>query len=372
MTAIGCRSRALLSNTVQRPSPVKAKTPAQRVHDALFNNIHNSVISVLLLLALIDAGWHVLDWAVLRAVWHSDSAARCEAAAGACWAIIGEKYRLILFGTYPYDQQWRPLLAVALILGVTVASGFRRLWSHALLWTWAALVPVVLVLMLGGSFGLSPTGTHLWGGLPLTLIMALVTVAFGLPGAVLLALGRRSRLPVIKALSIGVTEITRGLPLLVVLFTAAILLPMFLPPMLRIEKFVAAQVAMVIYFAAYAADIVRGGLQAVPVGQYEAAEAAGLNYGQQMRKVILPQGLRIVIPALMNDIIRAFKNTTFVSILGMFDILGATNAATQDPAWIRFAPEAYLFVFLLYFIFCFSMSRYSISLERHLARGRNY
>lgn len=372
MSAIGIHSRALLSKAAARPSPFKAKTPVARVRGALFDNFHNGAISVLLLLALIYMGWHVLDWAVLGAVWHGESAASCETAAGACWAIVGEKYRLILFGTYPYDEQWRPLLAVALILGLAVASGFRRLWSRALMWAWAAVVAVVLVLMLGGVFGLTATGTHLWGGLPLTLIMALVTVVFGLPGAVLLALGRRSKLPAIRTICIGVIEITRGLPLLVVLFTAAILLPMFLPPMLRIEKFVAAQVAMVIYFAAYAADIVRGGLQAVPAGQYEAAEAAGLNYSQQMRKVILPQGLRVVIPALMNDIIRAFKNTTFVSILGMFDILGATNAATQDPAWVRFAPEAYLFVFLLYFVFCFSMSRYSVSLERHLARGRNY
>jgi general L-amino acid transport system permease protein len=160
--------------------------------------------------------------------------------------------------------------------------------------------------------------------------------------------------------------------LLVVLFMAAIMLPMFLPQTLRIDKFVSAQIAMVIYFAAYAAEIVRGGLQAVPVGQYEAAEAAGLTYGQRMRRVILPQGLRIVIPALMNDIIRAFKNTTFVSILGLYDILGATSAATQDPKWIQFAPEAYLFVFMLYFVFCFSMSKYSESFARDLSKGRNY
>jgi general L-amino acid transport system permease protein len=185
-------------------------------------------------------------------------------------------------------------------------------------------------------------------------------------------LGRLSKLPAIKALCVGITEITRGLPLLVVLFMAAIMLPMFLPQTLRIDKFVSAQIAMVIYFAAYAAEIVRGGLQAVPVGQYEAAEAAGLTYGQRMRRVILPQGLRIVIPALMNDIIRAFKNTTFVSILGLYDILGATSAATQDPKWIQFAPEAYLFVFMLYFVFCFSMSKYSESFARDLSKGRNY
>ncbi|WP_353173802.1 amino acid ABC transporter permease [Paracandidimonas soli] len=372
MSAAAVRSRVQVSASAERPSPLRRGGLASRIRQGLFNNVHNTVLSVVMLVVLGYVGWHTLRWAVLDAVWHADDAAVCKQAAGACWAIVGEKYRLILFGTFPYEEQWRAFLAVVLILVLSIASGFRRLWSRRLLLAWIALLPIVLVLMLGGVFGLRPTGTHLWGGLPLTLIMAIVTVAFGLPGAIFLALGRRSQLPAIKALCIGITEITRGLPLLVVLFMAAIMLPLFLPTTFRIDKLVSAQIAMVVYFAAYAAEIVRGGLQAVPRGQYEAAEAAGLKYGQRMRKVILPQGLRIVIPALMNDIIRAFKNTTFVSILGLYDILGATGAATQDPQWVQFAPEAYLFVFALYFVFCFSMSKYSESLSRHLSQGRNY
>jgi len=366
------RSSIRVSADIRRPSPVVQGGPLRRIRDALFNNLHNSVLSVVLLVLCLEAIWGIFHWAVAGAVWHTEDPEVCKQAAGACWAIVGEKYRLILFGTFPYDEQWRPLIAVLLILGLAVVSAFRQLWSRYLAYAWIALVPIVLVLMLGGVFGLKFTDTHLWGGLPLTLIMAVVTVVFGLPGAILLALGRLSKLPAIKALCVGITEITRGLPLLVVLFMAAIMLPMFLPQTLRIDKFVSAQIAMVIYFAAYAAEIVRGGLQAVPVGQYEAAEAAGLTYGQRMRRVILPQGLRIVIPALMNDIIRAFKNTTFVSILGLYDILGATSAATQDPKWIQFAPEAYLFVFMLYFVFCFSMSKYSESFARDLSKGRNY
>lgn len=365
-------SRVQVSADVRRASPVLVGGVVARLRQSLFSNLFNTVFSLVLLVVFGKALWHVIDWAVINAVWHTDNPDQCKAASGACWAIVAEKYRLILFGTYPYDEQWRAAIAVVLIIGLSIVSAFRALWSRYLFFAWVALVPVVLVLMLGGVFGLVPTGTHLWGGLPLTLIMALVTVVFGLPGAIFLALGRRSRLPVIKTICIGITEITRGLPLLVVLFMAAIMLPMFLPTGFRIEKFVSAQVAMVIYFAAYAAEIVRGGLQAVPIGQYEAAEAAGLRYGQRMRRVVLPQGLRIVIPALMNDIIRAFKNTTFVSILGLYDILGATGAATQDPLWVQFAPEAYLFVFALYFVFCFSMSKYSESLARHLSQGRNY
>ncbi len=372
MIAATVRSHVQISAQVERPSPLRSGGPISRIKQGLFNNAHNTVLSIIALIALSYAGWHALRWAILDAVWYTHDADLCKQATGACWAIVGEKYRLILFGTFPYDEQWRPFLAIALIMALSIVSGFRRFWSRNLMIAWAALLPTVLVLMLGGVFGLRPTGTHLWGGLPLTLIMAIVTVAFGLPGAILLALGRRSKLPAIKALCIGITEITRGLPLLVVLFMAAIMLPLFLPTTFRIDKFVSAQIAMIIYFAAYAAEIVRGGLQAVPRGQYEAAEAAGLKYGQRMRRVILPQGLRIVIPALMNDIIRAFKNTTFVSILGLYDILGATSAATQDPQWVQFAPEAYLFVFALYFVFCFSMSKYSESLARYLSQGRNY
>lgn len=372
MTAAMPLSRVQVSADVRRASPATVGGVVARLKQALFNSVFNTVLSLVLLVFFGYVLWHAMGWAVIHAVWHADSPAQCKAASGACWAIVGEKYRLILFGTYPYDEQWRAFIAVVLIIGLSIVSAFRALWSRYLLFAWIALVPTVLVLMLGGVFGLAPTGTHLWGGLPLTLIMAMVTVVFGLPGAILLALGRRSRLPVIKTICIGITEITRGLPLLVVLFMAAIMLPMFLPAEFRIEKFISAQVAMVIYFAAYAAEIVRGGLQAVPIGQYEAAEAAGLRYGQRMRRVVLPQGLRIVIPALMNDIIRAFKNTTFVSILGLYDILGATGAATQDPLWVQFAPEAYLFVFALYFVFCFSMSKYSESLARHLSQGRNY
>ncbi|MGB6103010.1 MAG: amino acid ABC transporter permease [Pusillimonas sp.] len=372
MSARTVASRVQVSAEQVRASPIRASGLVSRVRKSLFNNAHNTVLSVVLLVALAYVGWHALAWALFGAVWHTDDASLCKEATGACWAIVGEKYRLILFGTFPYEEQWRAFLAVVLIIALSIVSGFRRFWSRGLLVAWAVLLPIVLILMLGGVFGLKPTGTHLWGGLPLTLIMALVTVAFGLPGAILLALGRRSTLPAIKTLCIGITEITRGLPLLVVLFMAAIMLPLFLPTTFRIDKFVSAQIAMIIYFAAYAAEIVRGGLQAVPPGQYEAAEAAGLKYGQRMRRVILPQGLRIVIPALMNDIIRAFKNTTFVSILGLYDILGATSAATQDPQWVQFAPEAYLFVFALYFVFCFSMSKYSESLARHLSQGRNY
>ncbi len=356
----------------KRPPPAARSSPTAWLRRNLFNGPYNTALTVLVGLALILILPDLLRWALLDAVWATDDPRTCRAATGACWAVVGKKRWVMLFGTFPYEEQWRAVLAVALMIGLAGTSAFRRFWSYRLLVAWVAALAVVLTLLLGGIFGLAPVSTHQWGGLPLTLLLFFGTVVCGLPTAILLALGRRSRLPVIKALSIGVIEIVRGTPLLVVLFMASLLFPLFVPEELTIDKVLRAQVALILFFGAYAAEIVRGGLQAIPDGQYEAADAIGLSYWQRTRRIILPQALRIVLPALMNDIIRAFKNTTFVSIIGLFDVLGATKAALEDLDWVLFAPEAYLFVFLLYFVFCFSMSKYSESVERELRKGRNF
>ena len=356
----------------KRSPPAGKSTPLVWLRRNLFSGPYNTALTVLVGLVLILVLPDLLRWAVLDAVWATDDPSECRAAAGACWAVVGKKQWVMLFGTFPYEEQWRALLAVALMIVLAVISTLRRFWSYRLLLAWIAALAVVLTLLLGGIFGLAPVSTHQWGGLPLTLLLFFGTVVCGLPTAVLLALGRRSRLPVIKALSIGIIEVVRGTPLLVVLFMASLLFPLFVPAELTIDKVLRAQVALILFFGAYAAEIVRGGLQAIPEGQYEAAYAIGLTYWQRTRRIILPQALRIVLPALMNDIIRAFKNTTFVSIIGLFDVLGATKAALEDLDWVLFAPEGYLFVFLLYFVFCFSMSKYSESVERELRKGRNF
>jgi general L-amino acid transport system permease protein len=200
------------------------------------------------------------------------------------------------------------------------------------------------------------------------MIVFMTSVVLGLPLAIVLALGRRSHLPIIRAVCIGIIEIVRGLPLVSVLFMMIIILPLFLPSDLTIDKLLRALIGMVVFFGAYAAEVVRGGLQAIPSGQYDAAKALGLRYWPSMFKIILPQALRIVIPALMNDIIRAFKNTTFVSIIGIFDILGATKASLRDVDWVRYSTEAYIFIAFVFFIFCFAMSRYSQFIEKRLQR----
>lgn len=360
-----------IGSVPRRPPPRGETGVLHWVRLRFFNGAHNIVFTLLIAWALVLVVPDVFAWAVLDAVWSGPGSA-CRSAGGACWAIVTEKYRLILFGTYPFEEHWRATIAMVIIIAMVIVSAFERFWSYGLFAVWVVALAVVLTLMFGGVFGLVPVGTHQWGGLPLTLLIFFGTVVGGLPAAVFLALGRRSELPVVKALCVGVIEITRGVPLITVLFMASLMVPLFLPEGVTIDKLLRAQVGMIVFFAAYAAEIVRGGLQAIPYGQTEAANAIGLTYWQRTRRVILPQALRIVIPPLMNDIIRAFKNTTFVSIVGLFDVLGATSAAIQDPEWVLFAPEAYLFIFALYFVFCFSMSKYSESVERKLSTGRNF
>lgn len=370
MTSHRLISNAQTGASAARPAPVATSGLIHWARQNLFDGIHNTIFTLLCCALLIATVPDLFRWAIWDAAWTSANGAdACKATTGACWAIVQEKYRLMLFGTYPYEQHWRGALVV-LILGVmSIVSGFRVFWTKWLLVAWCVAWVAVFVLQLGGVFGLVPTPTHLWGGLPLTLLIFFGTVIGGLPVAILLALGRQSNLPIIKALCIGFVEMVRGVPLVTVLFMAALIFPLFVPEAMTPDKFVRALIGMLMFFAAYAADIFRGGLQAIPRGQYEAAEALGLPYWQKTTRIILPQTLRIVLPALMNDIIRAFKNTTFIAIIGLFDILGATKSALEDPTWVSYGTEAYLFVIALYFVVCFSMSKYSASLERDLNKG---
>lgn len=356
----------------RRPPPVLEKGAVRWMRRNLFNGVHNAVLTVLALWALFVTIPDLVEWAFVNAVWVTDDPEVCRDAAGACWAVVAEKHRVMLFGTFPYEEHWRGMLVIAIVVLLAVVSAFKRFWSYWLFGAWVAAMGVVLLLQLGGVLGLEPTGTHEWGGLPLTLILFVGTVVGGLPLAILLALGRRSTMPAIKAMCIGVIETIRGVPLITVLFMASLMFPLFVPEELTVDKVLRAQIGMILFFGAYAAEVVRGGLQAIPQGQYEAADAGGLTYWQKTRKIVLPQAIRIVIPGLMNDIIRAFKNTTFVSIIGLFDVLGATATALEDPLWVLYAPEAYIFIFVLYFCFCFTMSKYSESVERDLAKGRNF
>ena len=333
-----------------------------------------SSLATLVLLAL--AGTLVppfVQWALIDAVWVAPDPRACRAeGAGACWALITEKYRFILFGTYPYEQHWRPALGILVLLALYVASALRRFWRPALALAWLGGLTLIGVLMWGGIAGLPYVENERWGGLMLTLLLATFGIAFAFPLSILLALGRRSQLPAVRILSVLWIELVRGVPLISLLFMASVMLPLFLPEGVSIDKLLRALIAMIVFAAAYLAEVVRGGLQAIPHGQYEAADAVGLPYWRKTLLVILPQALRIAIPPLVNTFIGFFKDTSLVVIIGLFDLLTSIKVALTEPAWSGFGVEAYLFASLVYFVFCYAMSRYSQNLERELERGRTH
>ena len=353
---------------VERPRPVTAG-PIAWLRADLFNSIPNTILTLagLYLLAVIIPP--VIRWAFIDAVWSADSGRACRGA-GACWAFIGEKLRFILFGRFPYEEDWRPLFVVVIFIAMILASCDRRLWGRRLAALWLAGLIAVGVLMWGGVLGMTYVETSLWNGLPLTLILSVVGMIFAFPLAILLALGRRSQLPAVRGICVGYIELVRGVPLITVLFMASVMLPLFLPTGMTIDKLLRAQVALILFAAAYLAEIVRGGLQAIPRGQYEAADSLGLGYWRRTRLIVLPQALAMVIPPLVNSFIGGFKNTTLVIIIGLFDLLGAANAALTDANWQGFYIEAYVFTAAIYWTFCFFMSRYSQMLEREFSRGR--
>lgn len=336
---------------------------------SLFSSPLNTLLTVLVVWLLAMSVPALIDWLFIKANFDAQNAQECRASGGACWAFIAEKHRLILFGVYPYDEQWRPLLASIILVAVIICSCIRWFWKPFLGLIWLLALVAVGILMWGGIFGLTHVENSRWGGLPLTLILATFGIAVAFPFGLLLALGRRSHMPAVKALCVVYIELIRGVPLISLLFMSSVMLPLFLPEGFSIDKLLRAQIAIILFAAAYIAETVRGGLQAIPKGQYEGAESIGLSYWQQMRKIILPQALKVVIPPLVGIFISLFKDTSLVVIIGIFDLTLAAKTAVADAAWRGFSTEAYLFIAFIYFIFCFSISRYSQSLEKHLQTG---
>ncbi|QHM94949.1 amino acid ABC transporter permease [Kosakonia sacchari] len=338
----------------------------------LFSSVAQSVLTLLLLTVLALVGSTILRWGVIDAVGFNGTAEQCRAAAGACWAVIGEKYRPILFGLYPYDEQWRAALAV-LVWFVTVGLSLSPMcWHSRLLWPlWIVSLVVMSVLMSGGLFGLPPVSSADWGGLPLTLLLFSGTVIIGMPVSVALALGRRSPLPFLRGLSVVFIEGLRGVPLITILFVAVNVFPLFLPAGMEVNKLLRVIIGIALFFACYQAEVIRGGLQAVPRGQYEAAAVLNLGYWHTTTKIVLPQALRICLPAVTNHIIAAMKNSSFVIIIGLFDVLTATTAVMQDPVWRRYYIETYVFIAGLYLLFGFSLSRYAMWIEGRIDERRN-
>jgi general L-amino acid transport system permease protein len=327
----------------------------------LFASISSSIVTLLLFFVLAKAFVGLAQWGFLNAVWSvpgSDtSACRAVRGLGACWAVIPEKLRFILFGTYPFDQQWRPALAMLAFIALFYVSSRRQWWRKELVLVWATALTLIGILMWGGIPGMPFVSQDRWGGLPVTLILATFGLAFGFPLGIVVALGRRSKLPAIRSLSVLYVELIRGVPLISLLFMASVMFPLFMPDGVNVDKLLRAQVAFVLFAGAYLAEVIRGGLQAVPRGQHDAADALGLSYWKKNGLIILPQAIRHVIPPLVNTFIAFFKDTSLVLIIGIFDLLTTAKTAIIDPAWQSFSVEVYLFVALIYFAFCFAMSR---------------
>lgn len=335
----------------------------------LFNTWFNSLLTLVVIYLL----WQVIPpfirWALIDSHWTSTSA-ECHKSGGACWSIIHANIRFIIFGFYPQTEQWRPLTAMMILFALLIVSRNRNWWSKYLAFAWIAGLVIMGLLMKGGILGLTAVGSDQWGGLPLTLILSVFGLTAAYPLGVILALGRQSRLPVIKILTVIYIEMIRGVPLISLLFMSAIIFPLFLPEGVTINKILRAQAAIIMFTAAYVAEVVRGGLQAMPKGQYEAAESIGLNYVQTMRLVILPQALKIVIPPTVSILISAFKDTSLVVIIALYDVLKTTQSTLSNPKWMGFSTEAYLFVALIYFVCCYFMSTWSRRLEVELSTDR--
>jgi general L-amino acid transport system permease protein len=340
-------------------------------------NLFSSWTNTLLTLATLCLSWLLLtnfiDWAILSATFTgSDGAACARPGAGACWPFITHKLDLFLYGRYPAAQHWRVDLTYALALVGIVPLMIPRvpgkLWF--LIYVLAIFPILAFVLLVGGVLGLPRVGTELWGGLLVTLVVATTGIVAALPIGVALALGRRSKMPIIRFLSVGLIEMVRGVPLITVLFFATYMLPLFLER--SPDAMVRVLVGVSIFSGAYMAETIRGGLQAIPKGQFEGAMALGLNYPRMMSLIVMPQALKLVIPGIVNSFIGLFKDTTLVSIVAIFDLLGGIRAGFTDPQWATPVTlyTGFAFAGIIYFAFCYFMSRYSIFVENRLNTGR--
>lgn len=352
------------------PPPVKTVGALAWMRANLFSNWLNTLLTLFALYLVWLIVPPLVQWAFIDANWVGTTRADCTQE-GACWVFIQQRFGQFMYGYYPVELRWRVDLTVWLaVLGA--APLFIKRFPRKVAYGLGFLVsyPVLAYTLLhGGYLGLATVSTSQWGGLMLTLVIATVGIVGALPLGILLALGRRSNLPAVKVVCVTFIEFWRGVPLITVLFMSSVMLPLFLPEGMSFDKLLRAMIGVILFQSAYIAEVVRGGLQAIPKGQYEAAAAMGLGYWRAMGLVILPQALKLVIPGIVNTFIALFKDTSLVIIIGLFDLLNSVKQAAADPAWLGMATEGYVFAALVFWIFCFGMSRYSMHLERKLDTG---
>ncbi len=338
----------------------------------LFNGLFNSALTIISMAFLLWWVPPLLDWAIFDANWIGQTRADCIKD-GACWVFIKARWNQFVYGFYPEAELWRVNLAAG-GFSLTVAAWFiapLRKKGVLAIWTFVGIPLVSWILLRGGLLELPPVATSQWGGMFLTLLISSVGIVCSLPLGILLALGRRSRLPIIKSFSIIFIEFWRGVPLITVLFMSSVMLPLFMPADTSVDRLMRVLIGIALFSSAYMAEVVRGGLQSIPKGQYEAAAAMGLGFWQSTYLVIMPQALKVVIPGIVNTFIGLFKDTTLVAIVGMFDLLGIIQAAFNDPNWLDMITEGYVFAAIFYWIFCYGMSKYSHNLELRLKKGHS-
>ena len=349
----------------------------------LFATPADTALTVLCLLAV---GWflpQILNWAVFNAVWTGADRTVCLTVdqggelpsgwSGACWAFVNAKFGQFMFGRYPMDERWRVILTAVIFVALLAPLLIPRVPHKKLnaILFFGVFPFVAYYLLVGGFFGLSYVQTSFWGGLLVTLVISYVGIVVSLPLGILLALGRRSNMPAIKLICVIFIEAVRGVPLVTVLFMASFMLPLFVPPGMTFDKFLRALIGVAMFASAYMAEVIRGGLQAIPRGQYEGADSLGLSYWQKTGLIIMPQALKLVIPGIVNTFIGMFKDTTLVLIISMFDLLGIVKQNLSDANWAtpQTAKSGLIFAAIVFWIFCFGMSRYSMYMERRLDTG---
>ena len=340
----------------------------------LFSTWANSLLTLVGFWVIWKVTSGVLDWAVFRAVWTGEDGSVCRVEhVGACWPFVGAKFGQFMFGRYPDSERWRVLVTYALT-AVTLFSLMVPAVPGKKWWALFGLLVLPVVgwwLLYGGVLGLPEVKTEYWGGLMVTLVVATVGIVGSFPIGVVLALGRRSRMPVARWVSIFFIEVVRSVPLITILFMSSVLLPLFLPDGVSFDKLLRALIGVMLFSGAYMAETIRGGLQAIPRGQYEAADSLGLTFPQKMGLIVLPQALKLVIPGIVNSFVGLAKDTSLVLIIGIFDLLGIVQAGLNDAKW--FAPSTaitgYAFCAIIFWIICFSISRYSAWLEQRLSAG---
>ena len=346
--------------------PVQRTTLVGWLHKNLFSTWYNSLISLGFIYLLALNVPPAIDWLFISADFFPKDRSECTTG-GACWGVVTGRWSQYMYGFYPVEHTWRPnltfaLLVVALLPVLWSAVPFRRV-----LFLFTAIYPLIAFWLLLGGFGLEPVETDKLGGLTLTVALGVLGIGLSLPLGIVLALGRRSNMPALRMLSVIFIEFIRGVPMISLLFMATVLLPLFLPAGVTVDQLLRVVFIVIIFSSAYVAEVIRGGLQAIPRGQYEACDDLGFGYWKTMGLVILPQALKISIPGIVNTFIGLFKDTTLVIIVGMFDLLGVGRAALTNKEWLGLANEVYIFIAVAFFIFCYAMARYSQYLENKLS-----